>query len=155
MKTALLLVSHAMVLALGFALGVYFLPILTAPPAPAAPMLEKMAAEAKFRGMFDRNLAGSDFLHWGEGEVSIGRDAIVLSGRLAPGPDYRLYLSPEFVDDEASFLKVKGNSAEVGAVKTFENFIVEMPRGLDPARYTTVVVWCETFGEFITAARYR
>ena len=30
-----------------------------------------------------------------------------------------------------------------------------MSAGLDPARYTTVVIWCETFNQFITAARYR
>jgi hypothetical protein len=26
---------------------------------------------------------------------------------------------------------------------------------VDPTRCTTVVVWCETFGQFITAAKYR
>jgi hypothetical protein len=30
-----------------------------------------------------------------------------------------------------------------------------MPDGIDPADYDTVVIWCETFGEFITAATYR
>jgi hypothetical protein len=40
-------------------------------------------------------------------------------------------------------------------VKTFENFIVPLPAGTDPARYTSVIVWCETFSQFITAARYR
>jgi hypothetical protein len=37
-------------------------------------------------------------------------------------------------------------------VKTFANFIVPLPEGLDPAQFNTVVVWCETF---ITAAKYR
>ncbi len=43
----------------------------------------------------------------------------------------------------------------VGPVKTFDNFIVPLPAGIDPARYDTVIVWCETFGQFITSARYR
>jgi hypothetical protein len=43
----------------------------------------------------------------------------------------------------------------VGDVKTFKNFLVPLPETVDPARYTTVVVWCESFSQFITAARYR
>jgi hypothetical protein len=43
----------------------------------------------------------------------------------------------------------------VGDVKTFENFIVPMPAGADLASYTSVIVWCETFSQFITAAQYR
>lgn len=43
----------------------------------------------------------------------------------------------------------------VGSVKTFGNVIVPLPAGIDPARYNSVIVWCETFGQFITAARYR
>ena len=29
------------------------------------------------------------------------------------------------------------------------------PPAVDIESYTTVLVWCETFGEFISAARYR
>ena len=43
----------------------------------------------------------------------------------------------------------------VGDVRTFENFIVAVPQGIDPANYSAVVVWCEAFGQFITAAPYR
>ncbi|MDP3288553.1 MAG: DM13 domain-containing protein [Methyloversatilis sp.] len=45
--------------------------------------------------------------------------------------------------------------ARVGDVRTFDNFVVEVAPSIDVARYTTVIVWCETFGQFITAARYR
>jgi len=40
-------------------------------------------------------------------------------------------------------------------VKTFENFVVALPAEIDPARFNTVIVWCESFRQFITAARYR
>ena len=76
-------------------------------------------------------------------------------GRVAPGPDYKLYLSPEFVETEADFKRLKPRMARVGEVKTFENFIVPLPAGIDPAAYNTVIVWCESFSQFITAARYR
>jgi hypothetical protein len=45
--------------------------------------------------------------------------------------------------------------ARIGDVRTFENFVVPVPEGIDPAAYNTVIVWCESFGEFITAAKYR
>ena len=43
----------------------------------------------------------------------------------------------------------------VGDVKTFNNFVVPVPAGVDPAQYAAVVIWCETFSEFITAATYK
>lgn len=155
MKFLLLLGSHATVGAIGFALGIYLLPILTAPPAPATAEVDAVASESIYQAEFRRDLAGSDALHWGEGQVSIGRSSISLMGKLAPGPDYKLYLSPTFVEDEAQFNAAKARMVRVGDVRTFENFIVDLPSTIDPADYDTVIVWCEAFGEFITAARYR
>jgi Electron transfer DM13 len=154
-RRLLLLASHAAVGLAGFALGVYLLPILIAPAAPTTAEVTAMAQSALFKARFKRDLAGSDALHWGEGEVSISATAVSLQGRLAPGPDYKLYLAPEFVQTEAEFERVKPRMKRVGDVKTFENFVVALPPGVDPAAYTTVVVWCETFREFITAAQYR
>jgi hypothetical protein len=150
-----LLVSHGIAGFAGFAAGIYVLPILIAPPAPSSSEVTAAAAGASFSGEFRRDLKGSDALHWGEGKVSIGGEAISLMGKLAPGPDYKLYLSPEFVETEEDFFRVKERMARVGDVKTFENFVVPVPPTVDPSQYTTVVVWCETFGQFITAAKYR
>jgi Electron transfer DM13 len=150
-----LALTHGAALAVGFALGVYFLPILTAPAAPAAADVSAAAGKAEFKGEFRRNLKDSDFLHWGEGTVSVSASAVALMGRIAPGPDYKLYLSPEFVETEADFKRLKPKMARVGDVKTFENFIVPVPANIDPKAYNTVIVWCESFGQFITAAKYR
>jgi hypothetical protein len=151
----LLLATHCVAGAAGFAAGIYVLPILIAPPAPSAADVQAAAAQAKFSGQFRRDLKGSDALHWGEGTVTVGTQAISLLGKLAPGPDYKLYLSPEFVETEAEFSRLKPGMVRVGDVKTFENFVVPVPAGVDPAKYTSVIVWCETFSQFITAARYR
>ena len=43
----------------------------------------------------------------------------------------------------------------VGPVRTFENFMVSVPQSIDPADYSTVIIWCEAFGQFITAAEYQ
>lgn len=155
MRKLLLVGSHLVVLAIGFALGVYTLPILIAPPAPSAGEVAAQADNATFKGQFRRDLKDSDALHWGEGTVSVSRTSIALAGELAPGPDYKLYLSPEFVETEADFKRLKPSMVRVGDVKTFKNFIVTVPEAVDPARYNTVIVWCETFSQFITAARYR
>ena len=156
MKRALFLAaSHVLVLALGFALGVYFLPILTAPTAPSSAEVSAQSGQAQFTGRFRRDLKDSDLFHWGEGTVSVGRKSVVLQGKVAPGPDYKLYLSPEFVETEADFMRLKPRMVRIGDVKTFENFIVPVPESVDPAAYAAVIVWCESFGQFITAARYR
>ena len=154
-KFLLLIISHLAVGAIGFAGGIYMLPILIAPPAPAEAEVLEIASQAQFTSEFRRDLAGSDALHWGEGIVSVSRSAVSLMGKLAPGPDYKLYLSPEFVETEADFNRLKSEMVRVGDVKTFENFLVPVPESIDPAAYNTVVVWCESFGQFITAAKYQ
>ena len=155
MKILILAVSHVLAVAVGFTLGIYALPILTAPEAPSSAEVASQSGQTAYTGQFRRDLAGSDFLHWGEGTVSVGREIITLMGELAPGPDYKLYLSPEFVETEADFQRLKARMVKVGDVKTFENFIVPVPESVDPARYNTVIVWCESFEQFITAASYR
>jgi hypothetical protein len=155
MRKLVLVGSHLLALAIGFALGIYALPILIAPAAPSAAEVAAQADQAIFKGQFRRDLKDSDALHWGEGTVSVSRTGIALAGELAPGPDYKLYLSPEFVETEADFKRLKPSMVRVGDVKTFKNFVVAVPQAVDPARYNTVIVWCESFSQFITAAKYK
>ncbi len=154
-KILWLAASHLAVLALGFALGIYLLPILVAPPPPSGAQVQAASAGAVYRATFKRQLKGSDALHWGEGTVTLGPAAITLMGRIAPGPAYKLYLVPEFVETEADFQRVKSRSLAVADIKTFENFVVPVAPGTPLERYNTVVVWCESFSQFITAAQYR
>ena len=154
-RTIALITTHAVAIGAGFALGIYMLPILTAPESPDIEALQSIARASSFTGEFRRDLEDSDALHWGEGTVYVGANEIALEGRLAPGPDYRLYLSPEFVETEAAFEAAKSSMIEVGPVRTFENFTVTVPDSINPADYTTAIVWCESFGQFITAAAYQ
>lgn len=155
LKVFALIVTHLGALGIGFAAGVYFLPILIAPPAPDAAQVEQAAESRLFVGEFSRDRIDSDGLHWGEGQISIGADVISFVGELAPGPDYKLYLSPEYVETEADFERLKPTMVRVGDVRTFENFLINVPAGIDPASYSSVIVWCESFGEFITSAQYQ
>lgn len=155
MRKLVLIVTHALALAAGFAAGVYLLPILTAPPGPSENEVRNAASGSRYYAQFRRDLKGSDFLHWGEGMVAISPKAVSFTGKLAPGPDYKLYFSPEYVETKDDFLRLKPRARRVGDVRTFENFIVELPASFDPAQFNTVVVWCETFSMFISAAKYR
>ena len=91
MKLTLLSLSQAAALAIGTGLGIYWLPILTEPHA-----LDLMAVEANqsgvpaYRTRFDRDREGSDYFHWGKGDVRVYESAITLEGELVPGPDFRL-----------------------------------------------------------------
>ena len=98
------LVSHTIALAIGFALGVYLLPILTAPDSPSDAEVASSSQQAMFSAEFRRDLTGSDFLHWGEGRISISDKQLSFSGSMAPGPDYQLYLTPELVQTEQELL---------------------------------------------------
>ena len=67
-------------------------------------------------------------------------------GTTSPGPDYRLYFARKFVDDGAGFLAIKAESRQIGAVETLKNFAMDLDE------YDVVVIWCEAFKQFITAA---
>ncbi|NRD74462.1 DM13 domain-containing protein [Shewanella sp. VB17] len=152
--TLALFVSHLLVAGSGVMMGIYLLPIITAPMAPDQASLELTVKNRDYTGTFSRDRIDSDFLHWGEGEISISPDNIAFSGELAPGPDYRLYLSPEFVETELDFHRLKSSMILVGAINTFGNFIVPIPNNVDPSQYMSLVVWCESFSQFITSGTY-
>ena len=84
--------------------------------------------------------------------VAAGRDADIDAADLHRlVADYTAHAGYE----EVEFLPLKNQMLRVGDVKTFENFVVALPAGVDLLAYNTVVVWCETFKEFISAAQYR
>lgn len=155
-RTALMLIAtHIAVAGLGFAIGIYTLPILIAPPAPTEAQISEHSPQAKYTAEFERDRKDSDALHWGEGTLSVGDEAITFLGKLAPGPAYKLYLSPEFVETEADFEEHKNTMVEIGNIDTFNNFIVDVPTDVDPSSYTSAIVWCESFEEFITSTQYK
>ena len=143
----------------GFMLGVYFLPILTAEAGAERAVVEQAMAQALRRGVFRRDLDGSDWAHWGEGDIVLsveqGRQFFTLNGEVAPGPDYKLYLTPELAVTKEEFLAIKDRSARVASIKAYRNFRVEVPASINPSAYAAVLIWCESFSEFITAAELR
>jgi hypothetical protein len=110
---------------------------------------------ATYTATFSKDREDSDSFHWGEGVISLSDKQLAFNGEIAPGPDYKLYLSPVFVETEDSFKTHKGSMRRIADVKNFDRFVVELPLGVDLDQYNTVVIWCETFSEFISSAQYR
>jgi len=154
-KWLVLAASHALIGLLGVGIGIYLLPILTEPEPPHSELVLQQSAGSDYVTTFSRDLKDSDFLHWGDGKVFVDKESISLLGSIAPGPDYRLYLANEFVQTENRFAELKSNMVMVGEVKTFDNFIVQVPDSIDINDYNTVIVWCESFNQFITSAQYK
>ena len=139
--------------AVGFGLGVHFLPLLTADPGLDQVAAQALATSAEWRGSFVRDQPGLDALHWGDGTIMMNANIIWLDGTILRGSDFLLYLAPAFVDAGAAFLAIKAKSWQIGAVKTFENFALDLPPALDLDEHDAVVIWCEAFKQFITVAR--
>ena len=154
MKFIFLLFSHGAVLGIGFALGVYFLPILTAPKSANLSQIEQVVSNPVYKAEFKKGQRGNDFFHWGEGQLVITNNEIVLKGKVAPGPDYKIYLTKKFVEHEDEFLPIKQNALYVADLKVFENFIVPLNKKINFEDYNTILIWCEAFKEFITSAKY-
>ena len=141
----------------GFALGVYFLPIIIASEGATEAQIVTAKENILARASFIRDLKGSDSLHWGDGELLIsmedGQVYATLDGEIAPGPDYKIYLTPKFVEDEDSFIAIKQDSHKVGDITGFKNFRTILTVSNELNNYAAVVIWCEVFKEFITAGR--
>ena len=140
-------------LAIGFGLGVYFLPIIIADSPADQTVLAAEASSAERQAVFVRNLPGSDPLHWGEGTLLLSKERVTLMGEVSPGPDYRLYLTPEYVETKSAFLAIKDRSKEIARIKGFKDFSYAIDQSLDLSQYDSVLIWCERFSAFITAGR--
>lgn len=59
----------------------------------------------------------------------------------------------DFAEHEDAFDPIKSDADLIGDVKRFGGFLLEVPDGVDVTAYNTVLIWCETFSAFLTAAR--
>lgn len=153
--TALLIISHCAILITGFVIGIYSLPIIMATQDPTSGAMALSIKNTRYVATISDNLTDSDWLHWGKGTFSLGSEYIVFQGKLAPGPAYRLYLAPNFIDTESAFLEQKHLLQAVGEVHSFNNYILPLSPDINIDQFNTVVIWCESFNQFITSAQYK
>lgn len=158
MKTKLkvfLLISHLTFLGAGTGLGIYLLPILTAQENASLNEINDVKKLAKYKGEFNRNQKGSDVFHWAEGELYVTDSEIAFKGQVAPGPDYKIYLTKAQAVDKNSFLEMKKEAVLIGELKNFGNFRKSIPASVNVNEFTTVQIWCERFSKFIGSAVYQ
>ena len=62
-------------------------------------------------------------------------------------------MTPKYVETGAGFLQIKADSTQIGPIKAFENFALDIPADVEASNFLAVLIWCEAFGQFITAAR--
>lgn len=154
-RITLLAISHLVVAVFAFLLGIYSLPIFMAPADISSGALALSIKNTRYLATIADDLTDSDWLHWGKGTFSIGDDYIVFQGTLAPGPDYRLYLSQKFIETESEFIQLKSSMVEVGKIKSFGHYVLPLGNEIDVEEYNSVVIWCEAFNQFITAAQFK
>ena len=133
-------------LVIGFGLGVYFLPTLTVEKGLDTVAIEALSQSALRQGTFVRDLPGSDGLHWFDGVIMANAYQIWLDGEISPGPDYRLYLTPKYVETGAEFLQIKADSTQIGPIKAVENFALDIPADVEASNFPAVLILCEAFG---------
>jgi hypothetical protein len=147
--------SHLLIACTAFFLGIYSLPIIMAPTDPSSGALAIALKDTRYVATIADDLSGSDWLHWGQGRFSVGNQYIVFQGKLAPGPAYRLYLSPKFVETEKEFTQFKASMIEVGTINSFGNYIIPVSKNIKIGNFNTLIIWCESFNQFITAAQFK
>ena len=147
--------THTISLSIGCMIGIYLLPIMIAPEKPSINEFQKVINRAQFDAVFVKDLKESDILHWAKGQILLSKTEIAFQGKISPGPDYKLYLTKKFVQTKKDFLKIKNQSVEIGEIKSFNGFIISTKKEIDITAYNSVVIWCEAFSRFISAAKYQ
>ena len=116
---------------IGFGLGVYYLPILTAEKGLSETELVELTSSAQAQteaqsqlrqGTFVRDLEGSDAFHWGDGTIYVSEERIWLDGSIAPGPDYHLYLTKGQYTTRDGFLAAKSDTLQIAPIKAYKIF---------------------------------
>jgi hypothetical protein len=140
--------------AAGFALGIFFYPYMFLADIVAADKVENPAARKLVASGTFIHANPSDPIHYGKGKVTVFQDLLHLESdfEVGPGPKFHVYLVPE-ANVTSSTRVAQTRYVDLGRLKAFkgsQNYPV--PSGIDPARYQSVVIWCEQFGVLISPA---
>jgi len=147
-------VAAALGTAAGFALGIFFYPYIFLADIVAVDKVENPAARKVVASGTFVHANPSDPIHYGKGKVTVFQDLLHLESdfEVGPGPKFHVYLVPE-ANVTPSTRVAQTRYVDLGRLKAFkgsQNY--PMPSGIDPARYQSVVIWCEQFGVLISPA---
>jgi Electron transfer DM13 len=144
--------------AAGVALGVFAYPYVFLADIVATEKVPEKAAgqpERKVvaRGTFT-HANPADPIHYGKGRVTVYESLLHLEPdfEVGPGPKFHVYLVPE-KEVQPSTNVERTMFVDLGRLKAFkgsQNY--EIPAGVEPLKYGSVVIWCEQFGVLISPA---
>jgi Electron transfer DM13 len=141
---------------LGVALGFFLFPFVF-PPAPAVEQLAGADRSALLATGSFIHANPSDPIHHGRGKVSVYDGTAFLEGdfEVGPGPNYHVYLVAKAAVRQSSDLRDAAH-VDLGKLRSFKGSQrYPIPDGIDPKRYPSVVIWCETFSVLISPADLR
>jgi hypothetical protein len=159
MRTAIAFIAGIVIGAVAGAGGMLIaFPFLFPPPVVSeqAPSGAGVNELGTFR--FDETAPGRDPVHWADGTGALFRDGggtVVRfddTFKAGPGPNYWIYLNTVPVGEKADFNADK-KRVRIAQLKSFtgaQNYA--LPPGLDPAKFHTVTIWCESFAVYIGSA---
>jgi hypothetical protein len=143
----------------GFALGIFVYPYAFLADIVAKDKVEEKVQDPaqrkpRARGTFV-HANPSDPIHYGKGRVTVYGALLHLEPdfEVGPGPKFHVYLVPE-TEVVPSTNVAKTMYVDLGRLKAFkgsQNY--DIPAGVDPLKYGSVVIWCEHFGVLISPAR--
>lgn len=128
-------------------------------PAPPTEMLAgPEAGTQNIAFEFDQNAPGRDFIHWANGSGALIRTKggwilrLEKNFEAGPGPNYWIYFNTTKTGEEKDFLadKERVKFAPLRSFKGAQNYPVSIM--IDPEKYHSITIWCETFGVYIGSA---
>lgn len=137
----------------GFAAGIFYFPFLFPPAAVNEVVTDAEAGDVVATGTFI-HADPSDPVHYGSGGVTLYGNLLHLEQdfEVGPGPKYHVYLVPEAAITPDTRVE-ETMFVDLGRLKAFTGGqSYGIPRGLDPADYKSVVIWCEQFNVLISPA---
>lgn len=129
-----------------------------APANDAAPSPIDAAAAKRTTFVFDMNAPGRDSVHWANGSGAVVPTAHGAVLRLeadfeaGPGPNDWIDLNTRPVGEERDF-NADSRRVRIAKLKSFtgaQNYV--LAAGIDPAKFHTVTIWCESFGAYVGSA---
>jgi hypothetical protein len=138
----------------GFALGIFAFPYLFPPPEAMEALPSTAGRSVLAKGKFiHADPSGS--LHYGKGTVTVYSDLVRLGAdfEVGPGPKFHVYLVPK-ENVTPSTAVTKTMFVDLGRLRAFkgsQNY--KLPKGVDLAKFKSVVIWCEQFGVLISPAK--
>jgi len=131
-----------------------------AEPQPQARRETNSEVSVLKEGTFDPDAEDSDSIHRGWGGVKVvnfrGKNKVVFGEdfRVTRGPDYFLYLVGERnVETERQFRSIKDASYNISEIKQYSGEqTFDIPDNIDIDDIQGVVIWCESFSQFISYA---